>query len=298
MALISKSAGLAGMAAAISMAATPAHAAEFSDLSSAGAAVPFATPGVFDAEAVNANGHRRYRGYRHRRAGVGDVLAGVLIIGGIAAIASAASKNRDNDRYRDRDYRNRDYRDRDYRTRRGDSRTDSSRGIDNAVNRCVSRIERDVRVEAVDGVDRTGEGWRVTGSIYNGDSFACDIGSDGRIEDIQYGAGFADNRVAPQPRGRQHSDDRYAAAWSAADRGDIDAPARTDRVADIRQVQTQDEAQPAYPGGPLPGDEYPGGDYPAQADRSASQAETGAIDGDLSSSDDRYRTAEAPDFTT
>ena len=39
--------------------------------------------------------HRRHRHYRHRRGGVdaGDVIAGVLILGGIAAIADAASKN-------------------------------------------------------------------------------------------------------------------------------------------------------------------------------------------------------------
>ncbi len=40
----------------------------------------------------------------------GEVIAGVAIIGAIAAIASSSNKNRD---YRDNDYRDNDYRDND-----------------------------------------------------------------------------------------------------------------------------------------------------------------------------------------
>ena len=255
-------AAFAGMAAAVSMAATPAAAAEISPTAHAAMTmtIPIDAPGVFDAEAVNADRYRRYRGYRRGRVRTGDVLAGVLIIGGIAAIANAASnssKNKRSDDYRNEDRR---YRDNDYQDRRGDARYDGSRGIDGAVSQCVSRIERDVRVDTVDSVDRNGDGWRVTGSIFNGDRFTCRIGSDGKIDDVDYGSGFVSD-ASPSSGAKnkkQHSDDRYAAAWNAADRGDLQP---------TRAATAQADGVPAYPGGPLPGEELEG--------------------------DDRYRTAEA-----
>lgn len=238
MAQTTRFAAIAGMAAALSMAATPAVAAEHS-ANTGSAGFPFATPVVFDKDAMNADRYRRW--HRRNRVDAGDVLAGVLILGGIAAVASAASKA---DR-RERDYRYRDYRypDRpyDYRERRGDSRNDAGRGIDNAVDMCVSRIERDVRVESVDEVDRTGEGWSVSGSLYNGERFTCRIGPDGRVEDVDFG-GYAANDAGDD---RQWSDDRYRAAWADVESGKAVVP----------EQGAQDEAQrPAYPGGPI-GDE-------------------------------------------
>jgi len=266
MAQIKRIAAVSGMAAALSMAVTPVAAA---DLPIAAPQSSAATLGVFDKDAANAENHRYYRYRRHNRVDAGDVLAGVLIIGGIAAIASAASKNSRDERYRDRDYRyrDRDYRDRpyDYRERREDSRYNSGnagRGIDNAVQMCVSRIERDVRVDSVDGVDRSGEGWRVTGSLYNGERFTCSIDANGRIEGVDYG-GFAANED------NQWSDDRYRAAWADLESGLI-APPDQRAQQQVRPV----EGQPAYPGGPLPGEE---------------------IDGDLQQ-DGRYSTADASDF--
>lgn len=86
---------------------------------------------------------------RHDRNGIsaGDVIAGALIIGGIAAVASAASK----DRGYDRDYR--DYRDGDYRYDRagyGGNRGYNDYNRDNywrgnprqAVEQCVAATER------------------------------------------------------------------------------------------------------------------------------------------------------------
>ena len=230
-------AAYASLAAAVSMAATPASAAE---LPTGPSSVTYVAPGVFEADSENVERYRRhrYRHYRHRhRVDAGDVIAGVLILGGIAAIASAASKNDRDRRYRDRDYRTRDSRDRDYdyRERREDSRYDGGRGIDRAVEMCVSRIERDVRVDRVDSVDRNGEGWRVTGRLYNGESFNCRIGSDGRVDDVDY-----DSIAASDPR--QLSDDRYRTAWAEVDRA--------------KATESSDpEARPAYPGGPLPGEE-------------------------------------------
>lgn len=225
-------AAFASLTAAVSMAATPIAAAE---IPIAPAGEPYATPGVFDADSENVQRHRYYR-YRHRhrnRVDAGDVIAGVLILGGIAAIASAASRNDRDRRYREREYRrDRNY---DYRERRDSSRYDGARGIDRAVEMCVSRIERNVRVNSVDSVDRTGEGWRVTGRLYNGESFNCSIGSDGRIEGVAYGSvASSDNR--------QLSDERYRTAWAEVDRE--------------RASQSGDEGpRPAYPGGPLPGEE-------------------------------------------
>src|SRR3546814_7495916 len=99
----------------------------------------------------------------------------------------------------------------------------------------VTQVERDVRVDSVDSVDRTGEGWRVAGTLYNGEGFTCRIGADGRIDTIDY-AGFAARDD------RQLGDDRYRAAWANLER-QSSAPV------------PQAEAQPAYPGGPLPGED-------------------------------------------
>ncbi|WP_394727448.1 hypothetical protein [Altererythrobacter sp. GH1-8] len=95
----------------------------------------------------------------------GDIIAGAVIIGGIAAIASAASKN-NRDRYHYDDYR---YRDRD-RDRRYSYRNGSPRA---AVERCVQAAERDARrsgyrfadVTEIRDVDDTRYGWRVKGRI-------------------------------------------------------------------------------------------------------------------------------------
>ena len=257
MAHTSKFAAIAGMAAAFSMASMPVAAAEMPQVPAAAMNAPVFAPGVFEAEDVNADGYRRYRGYRRNRVRTGDVLAGVLILGGIAAIASAASNNKEK-RYRDRDCRNDDrryrnnerrYRDSDYRDRRGDARYNGSRGIDGAVNQCVSQIERDVRVDTVDSVDRTGEGWRVTGAIFNGDHFTCQIGSDGRIEDINYGARYSPSASYAPAKDHQHNDDRYAAAWNKVDKGNNGATSAPTSAA------SEAEGRPAYPGGPLPGEE-------------------------------------------
>lgn len=88
----------------------------------------------------------------------GDIIAGAVILGGIAAIASAGSR----DRYRDYDDRNR-YRD-SYRYG-GTPRA--------AVERCVAAVERDARrsgyryadVTQIRDVDNTRYGWRVSGRV-------------------------------------------------------------------------------------------------------------------------------------
>lgn len=217
------------LAAALSMAATPALAAPLDHDSRVAAASPARSGWSVDQETVHRHrwggwggGYggwgRGYRGWgRHHHGGVdaGDVLAGVLIIGGIAAIAAAASRERDrdrrvetdpngypyrNDRNRDWDYRYRENAGRDYRSGAGD------RGLDNAADICAREVERTERVDEVNSVDRTGSGWRVEGRLANGRSFSCEIGNDGRVGPVDLGGnsvGAADG---------QWDDDAYARA--------------------------------------------------------------------------------------
>ncbi|MEP3051424.1 MAG: hypothetical protein ABJP48_00400 [Erythrobacter sp.] len=228
----------ATMAAACAFAAMPASAAELPSIPTP--ASSFAADPVFEtfspeSEIAEHHRFRRSRGFRRRRGvSAGDVIAGVLVLGGIAAIASAASNDRNERRVRDRDGDNRDT----DRNRRGDSRFNSGSGIDNAVSQCVSEIENDVRVDSVDSVDRTGEGWLVTGAIFNGDRFACRIGNNGQIETIDYGEGGFSGASADGADDGQWSDDRYAAARQARGSG-----------------ERASQGTPAYPGGPLPGEE-------------------------------------------
>ncbi|MFA9200941.1 MAG: hypothetical protein ACEQR8_07090 [Cypionkella sp.] len=201
----------AAIAACCSMAAAPLAAADV-------AHVATSAPAVFSADAVAAQNHRRW--YRRDRVDAGDVIGGLLVIGTIAAVASAASKASRNDRYRARDYRP------DYPPRTFGASWQEGRGLDRAVDICAGAIERDARIASVDSAARTAAGWQVTGRLRTGAPFTCSIGPEGRIEAIDYGAGGA--------TGAQWSDDRYAAARAAQD-----------------GVATQ---RPAYPGGPL-GDE-------------------------------------------
>ncbi len=139
-------------------------------------------------------GYRGYRGHRRHRDGVdgGDILAGILIIGGIAAIASAASKNSNDRRYDNRDYRTEDQRYDDRSSdRREDSRYDRGSGdMEAAISVCTDAAERqagaDARVAAIDSVIRDGAGWRVEGELANSDqrTFLCGA-SNGRVDFVQ-----------------------------------------------------------------------------------------------------------------
>ncbi len=286
MALQSRFGAAMGLVAAASMATTPAFAADMpSGLiiqpTEGSAAFMHFNSSTYNGDADISEwrrGWRRGRGWRRHRRGVrgGDILAGVLILGGIAAVASAANNNRRRERDvvivdRDRDYERRDDRRDD---RRNTRRSTGASGLENAVSQCVDRIERDVRVDSVDSVDRNGEGWLVTGALFNGSGFACRIGNDGRIADIEYsgfaasgGAGdrdFTSERFEGADRAEGQLDDRtYLAARgsvSAQPEPRPDANAETERLAERPAeplVALSAERAPAYPGGPVPGEEYP-----------------------------------------
>ena len=305
--MLARTPTIASLLAAVSLAATPAAAAELPTVSDAGARVETGAP-------ISANNHRYgYRRYRNR-VGAGEVIAGVAILGTIAAIASASRQDRYRDRYDPR-YRDRDYRiDRGARYERGE-RYDS-RGIDRAVDMCVDAVERDRdNVNAVDNAARAADGWRVSGTLENGGGWSCWIDNSGRIRDIDmnagrggdysagYGTGYDDDpysddrygAVDPEPAGDQWSEQAYARArattrtpadggYTYRDRGD-GAYAGSDYGDEGGDYMAGTGAQPAYPGGPLPGEEG----YGDAADTSGD----GGWEGD-----GRYDTAQSPDFDT
>ena len=101
---------------------------------------------------------------------IGEVIAGAVIIGGIAAIAG--SSKRDRDYYRGDRY----YRDGSYYRNGGDYRRNAYRQRGNpraAVERCVNAARNDARrygyryaqVTDIRDVDDTRYGWRVKGRI-------------------------------------------------------------------------------------------------------------------------------------
>ena len=255
----SKVASLAAFIAALSL-GVPASAAE---LPSPMQASPLAGQVAWSPDAETSAYYGRYYDpyrYRHRRNRVdaGDVITGVLILGGIAAVANAVKNSNRDERYRDRDWRDRDYRD-----RRGEPYRDSNAtGLDRAASLCVAAIERDARVETVDSYDRNAAGWTVTGRLFDGQGFTCAIGQDGRIDALDYGSGAASYGTSYDGRAfsgvdNQLPPDRYRAA-----RADIEARGGYAVVADTAPVlQGSSNAGPppegpvpAYPGGPLPGD--------------------------------------------
>lgn len=275
MALTFRAPLIAGALAFTTILISPAAAADLPQARSATYAPAF-DQSRFDPASATADwrcrgwgcgwGHRR--GWRRNRVDAGDVLIGAAIIGGIAAIASA-SNNRNRQRdvvVVERDVRNPDWDQRDtrrYDDRRAAPRSTGASGLDNAVTLCLDRIERDVRVDTVDNVDRTASGWQVSGVLFNGAPFQCRIGNSGQIDGIDYGGGFA---VAPAaadaPRADgQWDDQRYADARVAL--GGTVRPDLAVSEAAMPSVQAPAQpapastAMPAYPGGPIPGEEIP-----------------------------------------
>ncbi|MGC3943842.1 MAG: hypothetical protein QM762_04755 [Chryseolinea sp.] len=148
------------------------------------------------------------RGWHRHGDGIdgGDVVAGLLIFGGIAAIAAAASKSskdrqaRTDDRYRDDGYRDDGYRDeRSYRDDGAGYTPNGERGsyapsgsnwrsglsVDGAVDACVGEVERGTRsIDSIEAVNRDGDGWRVSGRMRGGSDFSCSVAGDGRVRSV------------------------------------------------------------------------------------------------------------------
>jgi hypothetical protein len=214
-----------------------------------------------------------HRGWRRNRIDGGDVLIGAAIIGGAIAIANANRRQRDRDvvvvdrdpRIRD-DGWNRDTRYRD--DRRAAPRGAGASGLDNAVNMCLDRIERDVRVDTVDNVERTASGWQVSGALFNGTGFRCRIGNSGQIDAVDYDGSFGagdwrEPQAALAPAPGQLSDQSYAALRAQVGGSvrpdlavsEVGASSPAVRQAGVPAVAAS--AMPAYPGGPIPGEVIP-----------------------------------------
>lgn len=263
---------LAGALAATTVFVAPASAAELPAASIApsvaATAIDFSR---FDPSSTTADwrcrrgcgyGHRGRHGggYRRNRIGAGDVLIGVAIIGSIAAIANANNRR---ERQRDVVIVERDQRDwnrrenQRYDDRRSDRtvrRGGGASGLDNAVDQCLTRIERDVRVDTVDNVERNGAGWLVSGALFNGSGFQCRIGNSGQIEGIDYGGGFSS---APATGYRDRADGQWDERRYADARMAMGGMAQPDANAAQAAALPSADRMPAYPGGPVPGDVIP-----------------------------------------
>jgi hypothetical protein len=270
MALTLRAAAIAAALTTTTILAAPAAAAPLAPgITSANASTYFA-PSRYDPAAESAQwGCRRYcgwggrRGYRRNRVDAGDVLVGAAIIGGVLAIASS-TRRRERDRnvvVIDRDPQFRDRRD----DRRADVRRTGSAGLDNAVDMCVQRIERDVRIDAIDNVERTPSGWQVSGNIFNGARFECRIGNDGRIDAIDYDGTFgAGDWREPQAAADVPAPGQWDAEAYANARAGIGGTVRPDIAVQETEVRggvsaapVRAAALPAYPGGPVPGEVIP-----------------------------------------
>ncbi|MFM6933334.1 MAG: hypothetical protein ACKOUT_13960 [Novosphingobium sp.] len=185
---------VAASLAAFTMVATPAVAAagpQHMPRAASAAALPHDTAADRGGWGSNGWGNRWNGGWgRRHNDGIdgGDVLAGVLVLGTIAAIASAASKSSKDKREREEDARRSG--DDSWRygdDRRGDRPSDMGRGVslDTAVDTCVADVERGTnRVDTVDNVNRQGDGWRVEGRTQGGASWNCSVDGSGRVKGV------------------------------------------------------------------------------------------------------------------
>ncbi len=202
-----KLAAATAVAAAFSMAAAPAAAVELPRI----AGQQSVKAGKLDVE------NRRYRGWgRHRHRDTidaGDVLTGVLILGGIAAIASAASKNRDRPYPEPAPYPD------DAGYQQPYSSDYRSGGMAQAVDSCVAEIEQGGdRVGSVDAVAREADGWRVSGVLDGGMSYWCRVDGSGYVS----GVGGSGTAYAEPAGDGPYDDDYYARARAERDAAGVD----------------------------------------------------------------------------
>jgi hypothetical protein len=113
---------------------------------------------------------QRYDRYDRNRDGIsaGEVIAGAVILGGIAAVIASSDNDRsrgyDDGRYNDRDYSRGGYDNRGYGYNNGN-------GSRRAVNQCVSTVENWANgysrsnVTQINNIERMRGGYRVTGKL-------------------------------------------------------------------------------------------------------------------------------------
>lgn len=180
----------AAVLAMFSMLAAPVAAAERPRAQSP---QPIDVAPIAGEGSMTAERHRRYRYRRNRGIDAGDVLTGILIIGGIAAITDAARdaerererrrRDRDYDYENDRDYRAGEY-DRDYADRREADRYARSVSPSQAAEACLDEVRDLGDAQDIDLVRRAGDGWQVEGRMDDGTPYSCAIGADGSVREI------------------------------------------------------------------------------------------------------------------
>lgn len=141
----------------------------------------------------------------------GEVIAGAVILGGLAAIIASSDNDRDDRGYRDRNYRDRDYRGNNYRGN-GYGNNNARAAVDQCVRAAERTAERyaggRAEVYEIRDIDRERRGFEVKGRIavqdrYRGRNnrgdyrrgyrnaswdegrFTCDV-RNGRVVDIDF----------------------------------------------------------------------------------------------------------------
>jgi hypothetical protein len=151
--------------------------------------------GAAAAALVSVAAPAQARGRDNDGISAGEVIAGAVILGGIAAVIASSDNDRDrgydDGRYDDRSYDDRRYEDRrdnygyDNGHRRGrghhggrdDYGYDSRHGSRSAVNQCVTAVEQwasrysRADVTQINYIDRTRNGYRVTGNLVIQDGY-------------------------------------------------------------------------------------------------------------------------------
>ena len=176
-----KLAAATAVAAAISLSAAPAAAIGLPRVAGQGQA--------WDADALNVaehgrRGHHGHWGHDDLDIDGDDILAGVLILGGIAAISAIANSGKRHEPvYRQPEsYPEPES---DYQAPARDDRYRSG-GMAEAVDVCVAEIEAGRGpVSSVDRASRSGEGWYVAGELDGGTPYTCWIDGNGRVTDIE-----------------------------------------------------------------------------------------------------------------
>ena len=135
---------------------------------------------VADESAYHRRGYTRHRGYyRDRGVDAGDVIAGVLVLGGIAAIASAVSRDADRRREDDRYQR--------YNEPRPMNTGELNAAADSCAYAAENRLGGDARLGEITSVERDGAGWQVQGTVMSygrSQGFLCGV-TDDRIDYLQ-----------------------------------------------------------------------------------------------------------------
>lgn len=125
--------------------------------------------GAAAAALVSVSAPANARGRDNDGIDAGEVIAGAVILGGIAAVIAASDNDRNNGRY-DNDYRRGRGNDRGYDyNNNGNSRQ--------AVNQCVTAVESWANrysrsdVTKISDIDRTRNGYRVSGNVVVKDGY-------------------------------------------------------------------------------------------------------------------------------